>query len=182
MLIRGAPLRAVTTSAHKIQDSPARAGADAAGTFRGASDALVAAAAPVRATSERIEAALRQMADGTRDAVTTVSQSAKTTAEAAANTLSVARETIAAERQSVETALAAVTTMLERLRGQGDRMDTIDEKLGRAFDLYTTQTEAAMQGIRTHVVKMSEELNIALSTLSSIVEQAQEFQPQQRRS
>ncbi len=109
----------------------ARAGSDAAGTFRGASDALVAAAAPVRATTERIEGALRQMADGTRDAVATVTQSARITAEAAAQTLSAARETIAAERQGVESALAAVTIMLERLRGQGDQMDDIDGKLGR---------------------------------------------------
>lgn len=160
----------------------ARAGSDAAGTFRGASDALVAAAAPVRATSERIEGALRQMADGTRDAVTTVTQSAKATAEAAAQTLSAARETIAAERQGVESALASVTIMLERLRGQGDRMDTIDEKLGRAFDLYTTQTEAAMQSVRTHVQSMAVELNSALAIMQTILDGLQEFQPQQRRS
>lgn len=160
----------------------ARAGADAAGTFRGASDALVAAAAPVRATSERIEGALRQMADGTRDAVTTVTQSAKLTAESAAQTLSAARETIKAERQGVETALAAVSTMLERLRGQGDRMDTIDEKLGRAFDLYTSQTEQAMQSVRSHVQTMAGELNSALSTLQTILDGLQEFQPQQGRS
>lgn len=160
----------------------ARAGSDAADTFRGASEALVAAAMPVRATSERIEGALRQMADGTRDAVTTVTQSAKVTAEAAAQALSAAREAIEAERQGVESALASVTTMLERLRGQGDRMDTIDEKLGRAFDLYTTQTEAAMQSVRTHVQSMAGELNSALSTLQTILDGLQDFQPQQRRS
>jgi|GEM_PF-5591916 len=137
----------------------AKAGADAAGNFRGASQDLVAAAAPVRATSERIEGALRQMADGTRDAVATVTQSARATAEQAAQTLTVARETIAAERQGVETSLAAVTVMLDRLRGQGDRMDTIDEKLGGAFDLYTSQTEQAMQSVRTHVQTMAGELN-----------------------
>lgn len=160
----------------------ARAGADAAGTFRGASEALVAAAAPVRVTSERIEGALRQMADGTRDAVATVTQSARATAETAAQTLAAAQATIAAERQGVEATLAGVTSMLERLRGQGDRMDTIDEKLGRAFDLYTSQTEAAMQAVRTHVQTMAGELNAALSTLQTILDGLQEFQPQQRRS
>lgn len=159
----------------------ARAGAEAAGSFRGASQELVSAAAPVRATSERIEGALRQMAEGTRDAVATVTHSAKATAETAAQTLAAARETIAAERHGVESSLAAVSTMLERLKGQGDRMDTIDEKLGRAFDLYATQTEQAMQAVRSHVQTMAVDLNAALSTLQTILDGLQEFQPQQRR-
>lgn len=160
----------------------ANAGADAAGTFRGASEALVSAAAPVRATSERIESALRQMADGTRDAVATVTQSSRSTAETAAQTLSAARETIVAERQGVESALTAVSVMLDRLKGQGNRMDDIDEKLGRAFDLYTTQTEAAMQAVSSHVRNMAVDLNAALAQLQTILDGLQEFQPQQRRA
>jgi len=96
--------------------------------------------------------------------------------------LEVARETIAAERQGVESSLAAVTTMLERLRGQGDRMDTIDDKLGHAFDLYSSQTEQAMQAVRSHVRSMAGQLNTALSTLQTILDGLQEFQPQQGRS
>lgn len=160
----------------------ASASAEAAGAFRGASHELMAAAEPVRATSERIEGTLRQFADGTRDAVATVRESSRATAEAAARTLEVARETIAAERQGVESSLAAVTTMLERLRGQGDRMDTIDNKLGHAFDLYSSQTEQAMQAVRSHVQSMAGQLNTALSTLQTILDGLQEFQPQQGRS
>ncbi|MDZ4392046.1 hypothetical protein [Cypionkella sp.] len=159
----------------------AKAGAEAAGSFRGASQDLVAAAGPVRATSERIEAALRQMADGTRDAVVTVTQSARATAESAAQTLAAARETLAAERRGIDASLAAVTDMLGRMRGQGDRMDTIDQKLGTAFDLYTTQTEQAMQSVRSHVEEMSKGLNAALATLQTILDGLQEFQPQQVR-
>ncbi|MFW8564854.1 hypothetical protein [Orrella sp. 11846] len=157
----------------------AQAGADAATNFRGASEALVLAATPVRSTTERIELAVRQMADGTRNAATTVIESAKVTAEAAAQTLSTAKETIAAERQSIESTLSAVTIALERLRDQGDRMDTIDQKLGHAFDLYTSQTESAMQTVRSHVKTMSEDLNAALSTLQTILDGLQEFEPQQ---
>lgn len=159
----------------------AKAGSDAAGTFRGASDALVAAASPVRATTERIEGALRQMTDGTREAVAVVTQTSRNTAEAAAQTLSTARDVIAAERKGVEATLAAVTEMLRRLQGQGERMDTIDEKLGHAFDLYADQTEKAMQGIRSHVQTMANDLNVALSTLQTILDGLQEFQPQQAR-
>lgn len=159
----------------------AKAGSDAAGTFRGASDALVAAASPVRATTERIEGALRQMTDGTREAVAVVTQTSRNTAEAAAQTLSTARDVIAAERKGVEATLAAVTEMLRRLQGQGERMDTIDEKLGHAFDLYADQTEKAMQAIRSHVQTMANDLNVALSTLQTILDGLQEFQPQQAR-
>ena len=159
----------------------AKAGAEAAGSFRGASQDLVAAAGPVRATSERIEGALRQMADGTRDAVATVTQSARATAESAAQTLATARETLAAERRGIDASLAAVTDMLARMRGQGDRMDTIDQKLGTAFDLYTNQTEQAMQSVRSHVEEMSKGLNSALAILQTILDGLQEFQPQQVR-
>lgn len=159
----------------------AKAGAEAAGSFRGAADALVAAAAPVRATSERIEGALRQLAEGTQNAVATVTQSARATAENASHTLATARETLAAERRGIDASLAAVTEMLARMRGQGDRMDTIDQKLGTAFDLYTSQTEEAMQSVRRNVEEMSKGLNAALSTLQSILDGLQEFQPQQAR-
>ncbi len=159
----------------------ARAGAEAAGTFRGASQDLVAAAGPVRATSERIEGALRQLSDGTQNAVVIVTQSARATAESAAQTLAAARETLAAERRGIDASLAAVTEMLSRLRGQGDRMDTIDQKLGNAFDLYASQTEQAMQSVRSHVVEMSNGLNTALQTLQTILDGLQEFQPQQGR-
>lgn len=71
--------------------------------------------------------------------------------------------------------------MLERLRGQGERLDTIDEKLGEAFDLYATQVELAMQSIRSQVNEMSKGLNVALSTLQSVIEQQQDFSPQQGR-
>ena len=159
----------------------ASAGADAAGAFRGASQELVSAAAPVRATSERIESAMRQMADGTRDAVATVRESARSTAETAMQTLAAAQTTIDAERRGIETTLSAVTTMLDRLKGQGDRMDTIDQKLGHAFDLYTNQTEQAMQAIRSHVQTMAGRLNEALATLQTILDGLQEFEPQQAR-
>lgn len=160
----------------------AGAGAEAALSIRGAASDLVQAAGPVRATQERIEAALRSLSEATQGAVSTVTQASRITAEQSAQTLSAARETVSAERRSIEVSLAAVEDMLGRMRGQGDRLDTIDAKLGKAFDTYTTQTENAMQSIRTHVSRMADEMNQALSTLNAILEGLQEFQPQQRRS
>lgn len=78
-------------------------------------------------------------------------------------------------------ALQGVESLVRRMQGQGERLDTLDEKLGRAFELYANQTEGAMQSIRAHVVDMSKGLNTALATLQTIVDQLQEFQPQQGR-
>lgn len=158
----------------------AKAGSDAAISFRSASQDLVEAVAPVRDISERMEGAIKQLATGTKNAVDIVTESSRTTAQASSQTLLTAQETLAHERQGIEASLAAVTIMLERIKGQGERMDTIDEKLGTAFDLYTDQTEMAMQSMRNHVLEMSDGLNKALDTLQTILDALQEFQPEQR--
>lgn len=172
---------AMRRSADAVRDG-ALAGAEAAVAFRSSSQDLVAAAGPVRATTERMENSLRQMTEGTHNAVSIVTRSAQSTAESAAQVLATASETLAAERRGIEATLEAVTQMLERMQGQGERLDTIDEKLGTAFDLYTTQVEQAMQSIRTQVVDMSKGLTVALSTLQNIIDQLHEFSPQQERS
>ncbi|TCP38805.1 hypothetical protein [Rhodovulum marinum] len=159
----------------------AQAGSDAAGKFRDAADDLVAATAPVQATTERIEGAIRTLSDSTASVATSVTRSAETTARNAAQTLEAARETLGAQQRAIENALAGVEELVRRMQGQGDQLDTIDDRLGRAFELYATETEGAMQSIRSHVVEMSNSLNTALDTLRAIVDQLQEFQPQQGR-
>ena len=68
--------------------------------------------------------------------------------------------------------------MLDRLKGQGDRIDDIDVKLGRAFDAYTRQVASAVNGMRLHVQDLQESLAPALDTLRTIVDQAERFAPQ----
>ncbi len=176
--------KGITENLRRLSDSVrdgARAGAEAAGSFGAASQDLVAAAGPVRATTERIEAALRQLADGTQSTVAVVTQSARSVAETARQTLDTARETLAAERQGIDHSLAAVGAMLDRLKGQGERIDTIDQKLGTAFELYASSTEQAMQSVRSHVGEMSKGLNASLDTLSNAIQQLEDFTPQQAR-
>ena len=72
--------------------------------------------------------------------------------------------------------------MLERLKGQGDRLDEMDGKLGQAFDLYTENVEKSVQGMFGHVRDLQERLNPALDTMREIVEQAEQFAPQSRRA
>ncbi|MCT7662930.1 anti-phage ZorAB system protein ZorA [Shinella kummerowiae] len=163
-----------------------KAGADAsekaAGTFNGAASSLVAAVTPVKAVVDRMEGSIRQLTDSTQHAASTVSRSAEATAESAASALAAAKEILQAEAKSIENALGGVSVMLERLKGQGDRLDEMDGKLGQAFDLYTENVEKSVQGMFGHVRDLQERLNPALDTMREIVEQAEQFAPQSRRA
>ncbi|MEY9583339.1 hypothetical protein [Sinorhizobium fredii] len=174
-----------TTDMRRMADG-VKAGAEAsekaASTFIGAAGTLVAAATPVKAVVDRMEGSIRQLTDSTQHAASTVSRSAEATAESAASALAAAKEILQAEAKSIENALGGVSLMLERLKGQGDRLDEMDGKLGQAFDLYTENVEKAVQGMFGHVRDLQDRLNPALDTMREIVEQAEQFAPQSRRA
>ncbi|MDW9689389.1 hypothetical protein GOB50_31025 [Sinorhizobium meliloti] len=174
-----------TTDMRRMADG-VKAGAEAsekaASTFNGAAGTLVAAATPVKAVVDRMEGSIRQLTDSTQHAASTVSRSAEATAESAASALAAAKEILQAEAKSIENALGGVSLMLERLKGQGDRLDEMDGKLGQAFDLYTENVEKAVQGMFGHVRDLQDRLNPALDTMREIVEQAEQFAPQSRRA
>ncbi|MCY4057118.1 MAG: hypothetical protein OXG44_03865 [Gammaproteobacteria bacterium] len=69
---------------------------------------------------------------------------------------------------------------MEGTRGQGDRLDDIDQKLGRAFENYRSQVATAVDALHGHVREMQEKLTPALDTMREIVEQAERFVPEQR--
>jgi len=161
--------------------SGAEAGESAAGTFRDASQALAGAARPICETTERIEASVRDLSDSVGTASSTVTRSAEQTARSAASTLEAAGATLGAERQGIEAALTGVTRLLEAQRGQGDRLDTMDEKLGRAFEQYRTEVQGVIDAVGGHVREMTGEMNTALDVMRGILEQAEEFRPQQAR-
>lgn len=174
-----------TTDMRRMADgmkAGAEASEKAASTFNGAAGTLVAAATPVKAVVDRMEGSIRQLTDSTQHAASTVSRSAEATAESAASALAAAQEILQAEAKSIESALGGVAVMLERLRGQGDRLDEMDGKLGQAFELYTENVEKAVQGMFGHVRDLQDRLNPALDTMREIVEQAEQFAPQSRRA
>ncbi|OLP45914.1 hypothetical protein BJF95_11420 [Rhizobium oryziradicis] len=160
----------------------AEATSDAASNFRGASNELVAAASPVRSIVERMDTSLRQLSDSTQNAVDTVTKSADTTARSAANALASAQEILGGEARAIEAALIGVTSTLERLKGQGDRLDDMDEKLGAAFETYTNQVANAVNGMSSHVREIQERLSPAIDQMSNIVAQMEDFSPQSRKS
>jgi predicted nucleic acid-binding Zn-ribbon protein len=162
-----------------------RAGAEAteqaAGQFRGASSAFVEAATPLRASTSSIEVAIKNLAEATANISDTVGKSAAATASSAASALASAQQILGSEAKAIEASLSGIEVMLEKLRGQGDRLDDIDEKLGKAFEAYRTQVASAVEGMFGHVKEMQAQLSPALDTLHSIVEQAEQFAPESRR-
>lgn len=161
--------------------SGAEAGELAAGNFRAASQDLTGAAQPIRATTERLEASVRGLSASVETAAATVTRSAELTARSAASTLEAAGTALGSQRMGIEAALAGVTRMLEAQQGQGDRLDSMDEKLGRAFERYRIEVQNVVDAMGGHVRDMTGEMNSALDAMRGIIEQAEEFQPQQTR-
>ncbi len=160
----------------------ADASADAAGNFRAASSDLVSAVTPMRSVTERIETSVRQLAESTQNVATAVMSSAESTALSAASALDAAKQILGQEARAIEATLTGLTTLVEKMRNQGDRLDEMDTKLGGAFDTYTDQVARAIDGMFGHVRDMQERLNPALDTMREIVEQAEQFSPQSRRA
>jgi len=162
-----------------------RAGSEAtelaATSLRSASKDLVEAAAPIRSVNERVEFSVRQLTESTQRVATVVTQSAETTAKSAADTLAMAREALGGQGRSIEAALASVSAVLDQLRDQAGRFDELDEKLGKAFEVYADKVAASISTLFEHVKSMRSALEPALDTMQAIVEQAEQFAPEARR-
>jgi ABC-type transporter Mla subunit MlaD len=96
-------------------------------------------------------------------------------------TLSAAQETLGGQQRAVESTLTNLQSLITALRGQGERLDSIDEKLGKAFDSYQEQVATSVETLFDHVKTMQSALMPALDTMQSIVDQAENFAPKQGR-
>ena len=172
------------TSSMRMFSDGVRAGAEASvqasDNFRAASQELVQAAAPIRATSEQIEGSIRNLANATQYVSATITKSAETTAASARDALGNATAILDEKASAVQLTLNGIAAILDRLKGQGDRLDDMDEKLGRAFETYTEQVALAVDAMHGHVRDLQRELTPALDTLRTVVEQAEQFAPQSR--
>jgi ABC-type transporter Mla subunit MlaD len=159
----------------------AKAGSDAADKFRTASKDLVEAANPVRATAERIEGAIKGLSDNTNKSLSIMTNSTEQTARTISDALTAAKVMIGEQKNGVASVLNEISAMLIKLTDQTKRVDGLDETLGNAFSIYTTQTDNSVRALRNHVEEMSIGLGNALSVLQSILDGLQDFTPQQKR-
>lgn len=146
-----------------------------------ASQELKATAEPIKNSVERIESATTGLAKSTMEATDTVTRSSRETAENAARVLDAAKAALSAEQGMIETSLAKLGEALQKMERQHDQIDEMDEKLGAAFNQFATHVRTSLDTFAEHVRKMNGELAPALDTMREIVDQAEKFQPEQRR-
>lgn len=176
----------IAGSAHFSQlrdgiQSSAAATERASKAIESASQDFIAAADPLRTVADAMASNVQNLTDTTRRVGDTVLNAAQSTAQSASATLKAAQETLGGEQRAIQASLRAVEEMVQRLKGQGDKLDTIDQKLGQAFEQYRNQVEAAVGSLFGHVRNMQEQLAPAIDTLRAVVEQAEQFVPEARK-
>lgn len=152
----------------------ADATSEASGNFRNAARALVDANDEVKPTVIRLATATHDLATSTRQ----VGESTRHNTVSVAQVLEAAQQALGGQGRAIEETLSTLGQILQRVSGQGDRLDDMDEKLGRAFEEYRKQVAAAVDTLFGHVRNMQDTLTPAVETMREIVEQAQPFLPE----
>jgi hypothetical protein len=161
--------------------SGAQAIAGASDNFTTASRSMVAASEPLRASHERIEGSLRKLGATVDTVSETLTQNSTMIAENAAHVLDTAQAALGNEREGIRGSLEATRAAMSQLSKEAEKLDQIDEMLGRALQQYNTQLEAALGSAQDHISQMRDTLAPGIDTLKSVVEQAESFMPTQVR-
>lgn len=167
------------SAAHGLNSS-ADAIRGASESFRSASQSMIAATDPIRTSHERIDSSLRRVGDLVETVSETLMQNSASVAENATHVLETAQAALGNERDGIRGSLEATRAAMAQLSKEADKLDQIDEMLGRALKQYNDQLEAALGSAQDHVGQMRDALAPGLDTLKSVVEQAESFMPSQR--
>lgn len=111
----------------------------------------------------------------------TISQAMINSARQSEALLDLAQQVLGGQQQAVEATLGTLKGVVEELAGQGDRLDDVDERLGRVFEQYRLHVDGIVDSLVEHVRQINQQITPALDTLQAIVEQAEQFQPAQMR-
>jgi ABC-type transporter Mla subunit MlaD len=168
-------------SAANGMNSGADALVGASQTFRGASQSLASASEPLRASQERIEATIRRVGELVETVSETLMTNSASVAENAAHVLESAEAALGTEREGIRRNLEATRATIAQLSNEAEKLDKIDDMLGRALKDYNSQLDAALGNAQDHVGQMRDALAPGLDTLKSVVEQAEAFIPKQPR-
>lgn len=112
--------------------------------FRNASQSLASAAEPIRASHERIETTLRSVGDLVETVSETLMQNSASVAENASHVLETAQTALGNEREGIRRSLGATRAAMAQLSDEAEKIDHLDEMLGRALTQYNAQLEAAL--------------------------------------
>lgn len=158
----------------------ADASLSASDTFKGASQSLVSATDPIRASVERLDLSASKLQDSTEKTSEIMLAGASSIIESAETSLQSIVKILNTEQNAVQASLAGVNTLVERMKGQGEKLDDIDNKLGVAFEEYAKHIGSALELMLNHTRQMQEELTPAVDVLREVVDQAEQFIPESR--
>lgn len=161
-----------------------KTGADAtvvaADTFRSATREMTSAAAPIRSSIERLDGAVTKLQTSTTETADIMVKGAQNTVQSAEAALKSASDILASKQRAIEAALEGVKEVIDRMKGQSDKLDDLDAKLGNAFEKYTKHVSSALEMMVDHAREMQEQLTPAIDQLREVVEQAEQFRAQSR--
>ncbi len=161
-----------------------KTGADAtvvaANTFRSASQDMTTAAAPIRSSVERIDSAVSKLQTSISQTADIMVKGAQNTVQSAEVALKSASDILMGKQRAIEAALDGVKEVVERMKGQGDKLDELDAKLGEAFEKYAKHVSSALEMMVDHAREMQAQLSPAIDQMREVVEQAERFIPQSR--
>lgn len=161
-----------------------KTGADAtvvaANTFRTATHEMTSAAAPIRSSVERLDVSVSKLQASTTQTADIMARGAQSTVQSADAALRSASDILAGKQRAIEAALEGVKEVIDRMKGQGDKLDELDTKLGEAFEKYAKHVSSALEMMVDHARKMQEELSPAIDQMREVVEQAERFMPESR--
>jgi methyl-accepting chemotaxis protein len=166
-----------TQAASQGMQNGAEAANSAASNLRGSAQILSQASNPIAASVQAVEASTRALQSSTAS----IAESSRVSAQSVSEAIVSVTNILSGEQASIQATLKLLESCIQRIQGQGDRLDEMDEKLGTAFEAYRTEVEEAMESLEDHVRKIQEEYSPALSTLQTLVEQIEEFTPSSRR-
>ncbi|MDC3275732.1 hypothetical protein OAU74_01520 [bacterium] len=166
----------------KIMSESVKIGADAtqkaASSFEKSAQDFSKVTSPINRSIELIAGSISDLEHSTANVNDTLTEGIKQLMASSENALNSAVEIIRGEQSALENALQGMQDVIEEFRGQGDRLDELDEKLGVAFETYAEHVESQLEEMKLHARDLTERLTPALDKMREVVEHAEQFIPE----
>ncbi len=109
-----------------------------------------------------------------------VAENIRANADSVKQALDAANEALGGSQSLLGDTLREFRHVVDAMRGQGERLDDVDTKLGQAFETYRSNVQAWVDSLDDHVRRVQGELTPALDTMREITERQEEFRPASR--
>ena len=166
----------------KVMSESVKMGADAtqraASSFEKSAQDFSRVSSPINRSIELISESISDLEDSTANVNETLTEGIKQLMASSENALKSAVEIIRGEQSALENALQGMQDVIEDFKGQGARLDDMDEKLGAAFETYAEHVESQLEEMKLHARELTERLTPALDKMREVVDHAEQFIPE----